>query len=69
MTKLEAKEKGYTHNGLMYGFIPIYLKHVDLHMDVVGKNKFWDVLVDIFLFIDNLFNMSDGYYIWEGEEL
>ena len=66
----KAKEKGYTHNGLMYGFIPIYLRHVGLHIDVVGKNKIWDVLLAaIFLTIDDLCSEGGGFYVWEGEEL
>ena len=69
MTKLEAKSNGYTRSGLMYRFIPIYLKHNFWDIDVVGKNKFWDILLDIFLFIDGLFGMSDGFYIWEEEKL
>ena len=69
MKKTKAKEKGYTHNGLMYGFIPIYLKRVDLHIDVVGKNKIWDVLLAIFLTIDDLCSERGGFYVWEGEEL
>ncbi len=69
MTKLEAKQSGYTHNGLMYGFIPIYIKHDYWDIDVVGKNRFLDLILDVFIFVDNIFSMTDGFCVWEGDEL
>lgn len=70
MTKEQARVEGYTHKGLIYRIIPIYYKYFDdFGVDCIGINKFWDAILDIFLFIDQFFDTSDGFYIWEGEEL
>jgi len=61
MTTQEAKKHGFTHKGLMYG-IPIYFT-VDDEPEVVGRNEFYDFLLETCIAIDILLKLSNGFTI------
>lgn len=71
MKRSKAKEMGYTHLGLAYENIPIYLAHLDDGgIDIKGRNLFWDCILWAAMQLDMIFGISEDYFrIWEGEEL
>lgn len=50
----------YTHEAKLYG-IPCYFNEDT--MDVKGKNWVFDKLIDLGVFLDTTFNISDGFYV------
>ena len=71
MTKEQAKAAGYTHKGLIYEIIPIYLSHNGYdETNVKGINLFLECVLWIVTELDMLFDISKyGFKIWEGDEL
>lgn len=68
MTDIEAKKKGFTHKGEMYG-VPIYLND-EYYPDIEPKNILWDMYWHILLFLElNLFQNTDSFMIDNVEEL
>lgn len=64
MTDKNAEELGYTNRGVMYGFIPVFVNELIDGAHVIAKNKFWDVILDISLFVDRLIKYSgEDYFI------
>lgn len=70
---MNPKKEGFTHKGLLFGFIPVYMKFEDSeHPLLAGRNIFCDLLVnimepifDIFFFVCKLLNpdFEPGYPI------
>ena len=70
MTIQQAKQLGYTHAGTQFGFIPVFFKDVVGEfdcMETIGKNKFYDILLDVFIAIDMLFGTNYSFEIWLNE--
>lgn len=67
MTEQQAKEKGYTHHGKLYG-VPVYITD-DEDMNVIGTNWFNDRLVSIFILLDMTFEINECFCIQKGSRL
>ena len=64
MTIEQAKENGFTHKGVMYGFIKVFCKDVDDFEPVItGTNFLYDNILLIISFIDGLLNISEGFSV------
>ncbi|WP_286847072.1 hypothetical protein [Proteiniphilum sp. UBA5463] len=64
MKEKEAEKLGYTHRGIMYGFIPVFVSQLIDGAHVAGVNKLWDMMLDIALFIDRIIGYSgDDFFI------
>ena len=63
MTHKKAKEMGFTHEGLMYGFIKVYGADTDQIEPIISeKNWLYGILLDIFTFVDiNFGNPERGF--------
>lgn len=59
-------EKRYTHKAKIYG-IPCYFNEED--MSVEGVNWFCEKLIDIAIYLDDIFRITDGFYITDLQEL
>ena len=67
MTPQQAKQKGFTHKGKIYGW-PVYLTD-DEDMNIEGLNWFYDLMVSVFVWIDTTFEINECFAIQRGEEL
>jgi hypothetical protein len=67
MTTIQAKQKGFTHHGKIYG-VPIYLTD-DEDMNIEGTNWFNDKLVSFFVWFDTNFTQNEVFAISKGEKL
>ncbi len=67
MTKLRAKEKGFTHKGKFYG-VDIYLTD-DEDMNIQGINWVSDKCVSFFVWLDTTFEINECFAILKGEKL
>lgn len=80
MTKQQAKEAGFTHEGevfenflffkwLGFNYVPVYLMFNDEYMEVTGQTKTWDIILRIFTEIDLALKTEKSFEAWVGEEL
>jgi hypothetical protein len=67
MTPQEAKLKGYTHYGCMYG-VPIYMTD-DEDMNVTGVNWWNDHKLKLFIWLEQVFNINEAFPILKGPKL
>lgn len=69
MTNEEAKDQGFTHSGIMFGFIPVYLAFFGGdEFEAMGKTKFYDVLLNIFTGVDTALNLGYSFQVWTDYE-
>lgn len=63
MTRLEAKDRGFTHQGFIYGFIKIYaIFEEGLEQPILmEKNWAYGILLDVFTWIDLNFYNNEGF--------
>lgn len=59
----EAKKMGFTHKGFIYGMIRIYAKYYEgcSEPEIMAKNQFYDILLDLLIFIDSLDGQNKEY--------
>jgi len=70
MTKQEARDNSFTHRGLMYGFIRVYVKDTeDFEPQITGTNVFYDTLLLLISTVDVALGLSDGFLIDRLEEI
>lgn len=70
MTKQEAKENGFTHKGVMYGFINVYVKDAEeFEPSITGTNMFYDTLLFLISSVDVALELSDGFFIDNLEQI
>lgn len=57
MRPQEAKEKGFTHMGYIYGIVKIYAVYYDgnEHPVLMEASRFYGIMFDVFGFFDRLF--------------
>lgn len=64
MTIRQAKESGFTHKGVMYGFIKVFCKNVDDFEPIItGTNFLYDSILFIISFIDEVLNISESFSV------
>lgn len=70
MTENEAKNKGFTHLGKIYG-VKCYVRYEDDDgCEVEGTNWIRNKLIDFYTWLDiRVVQISDGFYIEEIKEL
>ena len=70
MTIKQAKENGFTHKGVMHGFIKVFCKDVDDFEPVItGTNFLYDNMLFIISFIDGILNISDSFSVKNLEQI
>jgi len=67
MTELEAKNKGFTHHGKMYG-VPIYLTD-DENMNIEGTTWLSDKFLSFLVWFDTTFEINDAFPILKGRKI
>lgn len=67
MSAQEAKQRGFTHHGKIYG-VPIFLTD-DEDMNIEGTNWFNDLLVSAFVWLDTTFEINEAFAVLKGEKL
>ena len=60
------KENEFTHLAKIYG-IPCYFN--EYSMEVKGTNWLFDKLIDLGIFLDTTFSLSDGFYVTDMQEI
>lgn len=64
MTIRQAKGSGFTHKGVMYGFIKVFCKNVDDFEPIItGTNFLYDSILFIISFIDEVLNISESFSV------
>lgn len=70
MTIKEAKENGFTHKGIMYGFIKVYAKDLnDFEPQITGVNLLYDCILFVVSYIDCIFELSDNFSLQNIEQI
>lgn len=60
----KAKVKGFTHIGRTYNVVKIYVKNVSSESpDVIGINLFYNVLLEIAIWLDLNFGLNEGFHL------
>lgn len=67
MTAEQAKSKGYTHHGKLYG-VQIYLADTE-ECEVVGTNWLNDQFLAFFIWFDVNFTHNEHFAIFKGPKL
>lgn len=68
MKASKAKELGFTHEGKQFGFVPVYICENYEGLEIRGKNKFWDFILDILVSIDVALDLGYSFECWVNEK-
>jgi len=52
----------------MFGFIPVFVKSTYDELEPIGKNKIWDLMLDIFIKIDTEFELGYTFEVLVNEK-
>lgn len=67
MTAIEAKQRGFTHRGKIYG-VPVYLTD-DEDMNIEGTNWLNEQLVSFGVWLDTTLEINECFAIVKGQKL